>query len=102
MTAPTFSRLRTLADPDHLPSLSHEYIRSQPGLGLGALDPAPRILLLYGSLRERSYSRLVVEETARLLPLFGCENRLFTPPDLPLPALIHEIGKTTCRDRMVK
>src|SRR3546814_14455233 len=88
MTAPTFSCLRTLADPDHLPALSHEYIRSQPGLGLGALDPAPRILLLYGSLRERSYSRLVVEETARLLQLFGCETRIFDPPDLPLPALL--------------
>src|SRR3546814_6354229 len=88
MTAPTFSRLRTLADPDHRPALSHEYIRSQPGLGLGALDPAPRILLLYGSLRERSYSRLVVEETARLLQLFGCETRIFDPSDLPLPDLI--------------
>src|SRR3546814_9857281 len=61
MTAPTFSRLSTLADPDPLPALSHEYIRSQPGLGLGALDPAPRILILYRSLRCRSYSRLVVE-----------------------------------------
>ena len=67
MSATTFSRLRRLADPDHFPALSPEYIRSQPGLGLGPLDPAPRILLLYGSLRERSFSRLVVEETARLL-----------------------------------
>ncbi|KFG88627.1 NADPH-dependent FMN reductase [Sphingobium herbicidovorans NBRC 16415] len=85
MTTPIFSRLRTLADPEHLPAHSAEYIRSQPALGLGPLDPAPRILLLYGSLRERSYSRLVVEETARLLRFFGCETRIFDPSDLPLP-----------------
>ncbi|MCW0197142.1 MAG: arsenical resistance protein ArsH [Sphingopyxis terrae] len=85
MTDQNFSRLRTLADPDHLPALSPEYLRAQPALGLGPLAPAPRILLLYGSLRERSYSRLVVEETARLLQQFGCETRIFDPSDLPLP-----------------
>jgi len=31
----------------------------------------PRILLLYGSNRERSYSRLLVQEAARLLEHFG-------------------------------
>lgn len=45
----------------------------------------PRILLLYGSLRERSFSRLVVEESARLLQQFGCETRIFDPSGLPLP-----------------
>lgn len=47
--------------------------------------PPPRILLLYGSLRERSYSRLAVEEAARLLRFFGAETRIFDPADLPLP-----------------
>ncbi len=46
---------------------------------------APRILLLYGSLRERSYSRLVTEEAARLLQAMGAETRIFDPKDLPLP-----------------
>jgi len=48
-------------------------------------DPGhpPRILLLYGSLRTRSYSRLVAEECARLLEHFGCEPRLFDPSGLP-------------------
>jgi arsenic resistance protein ArsH len=46
--------LRDLPDPDHLPALDPTYARQRPGLGLGPLDPAPRILLLYGSLRERS------------------------------------------------
>lgn len=45
----------------------------------------PRILLLYGSLRERSYSRLVIEESARLLEHMGAEINIFNPSGLPLP-----------------
>jgi len=45
----------------------------------------PKILLLYGSLRQRSFSRLVVEECARLLEEFGCETKIFNPSGLPLP-----------------
>ena len=45
----------------------------------------PRILVLYGSLRERSYSRLLAEEAGRLLRWYGCEVRIFDPRDLPLP-----------------
>ena len=44
----------------------------------------PRILLLYGSLRERSFSRLLSEEAARLLQAMGCETRTFDPHGLPL------------------
>lgn len=45
----------------------------------------PRILLLYGSIRERSYSRFVVEESARLLEAMGAEARIFHPDGLPQP-----------------
>ena len=45
----------------------------------------PRILLLYGSVRERSYSRLATEEAARLLQAMGAETRTFNPSGLPLP-----------------
>ncbi len=45
----------------------------------------PRILLLYGSLRERSFSRFLSLEAARLLEAFGAETRIFDPHDLPLP-----------------
>ncbi|MBL4835201.1 MAG: arsenical resistance protein ArsH [Pseudomonas sp.] len=45
----------------------------------------PRILLLYGSLRARSFSRLAVEEAARLLEAMGAETRIFDPRGLPLP-----------------
>lgn len=45
----------------------------------------PRILLLYGSLRERSFSRLLVEEAERLLQAMGAETKIFNPSGLPLP-----------------
>ncbi len=45
----------------------------------------PRILLLYGSLRERSFSRFQAQEVARLLEAFGAETRIFNPSGLPLP-----------------
>jgi arsenic resistance protein ArsH len=77
--------LRNLHDADSLPALDPAYIHQRPASGLGALDPAPRILLLYGSLRERSFSRLAVEEAARLLRLFGANTRIFDPSTLPLP-----------------
>lgn len=85
MTQPEYSRLRLLADPEYLPALKPDYVHRRPALGLGELSEPPRVLLLYGSLRERSYSRLAVEEAARLLQFFGCETRIFDPSDLPLP-----------------
>jgi arsenic resistance protein ArsH len=57
---------------------------------LQRLEPAarathpPRILLLYGSLRARSYSRLLVEEAARILHILGAEVRIFDPRGLPV------------------
>ena len=46
---------------------------------------APRFLLLYGSLRERSYSKLLTMEAARLLQAMGGEVAVFDPSGLPLP-----------------
>lgn len=45
---------------------------------------APKFLLLYGSLRERSFSRLVIEECARLLTAMGAEVKIYNPAGLPL------------------
>ena len=63
-----------------------------PNLDLSLLDGKharpehkPRILLLYGSTRERSFSRLLVEEATRLLQHLGAETRIFDPSGLPLP-----------------
>lgn len=54
---------------------------------LAAPEPthAPRILMLYGSVRERSFSRFATEEAARLLTAMGAEVRIFNPSGLPLP-----------------
>ncbi len=76
-------RLRDLPDPDHLPALDPRHAIERPALDLGPLDHPPRILLLYGSLRQRSFSRLATEEAARLLRFFGAEPRIFDPSDLP-------------------
>ena len=52
---------------------------------VGRATHAPRFLLLYGSLRERSYSRLLTLEAARLLQAMGGETKVFDPHGLPLP-----------------
>ena len=49
------------------------------------LTHPPRILMLYGSLRERSYSKLLTLEAARLLEAMGAEVKVFDPLDLPQP-----------------
>lgn len=82
--------LRQLADPDHLPALASKHAHRRPASALGSDQPRPRILLLYGSLRERSFSRLCVEEAARLLQYFGAETRIFDPSTLPLPDQIED------------
>lgn len=46
---------------------------------------APRILILYGSLRERSFSRFAAEEAARILTRLGAEVVIFDPRNLPAP-----------------
>ena len=74
-------------DLSELPNLSPEsFALPDPA----ALRPVvshhkPRILMLYGSLRERSYSRFLAQEAGRLLTRMGGEVRLFDPHGLPLP-----------------
>lgn len=72
---------------DTFPALEARHLR-QPDFD--ALRPKfsshkPRILILYGSIREVSYSRLLAHESRRLLEHFGCEVRVFDPKGLPLP-----------------
>ena len=50
----------------------------------------PRILMLYGSLRERSFSRYLTEEAARILVQFGAEVRIFNPMNLPMAGSVPE------------
>ena len=70
-----------------LPAIAIDHLRRTD---LVALQPPfaahpPRILILYGSLRAVSYSRLLAEEAGRLLEHLGCEVRFFDPRGLPLP-----------------
>lgn len=72
---------------DGLPSISPDSLHRIDIAQLAAPgDPThpPRVLLLYGSLRERSYSRLMVEEAARVLEALGAEPRIYDPTGLPL------------------
>lgn len=55
-----------------------------------SFDHPPRILFLYGSLRERSYSRLVAEEAARIITNMGAEVKFFHPHELPLRGQVEE------------
>jgi len=56
----------------------------------GDMDHPPRILLLYGSLRERSFSRLLTYEAARILEHFGADVKIFDPMELPMVGSVPE------------
>ena len=68
----------TVTDPT-TPQLEESQLRPIPFEG-----EAPKILLLYGSLRETSYSRLMSEEAARVLQKLGAQTETFNPAGLPL------------------
>jgi arsenic resistance protein ArsH len=74
--------------PDDLPNLDAGCVDTPSLDRLRVADLSthpPRILLLYGSLRERSYSRFLTFEAERLLKHFGAETHIFDPHGLPLP-----------------
>ena len=71
-----------------LPNVSADALQLPDTSKLGAVlrsSHKPRILLLYGSVRQRSYSRFLTFEAARLLERFGAETRIYNPSGLPLP-----------------
>ena len=67
---------------DDLPP--HDVQSTLESLGLDGPSHAPRILILYGSLREVSYSRKLALECERVLNAFGAEVRVFDPHGLPV------------------
>ena len=75
-------------DTSDMPNLVPGALRQLDVAALAGPDAPlhpPRILLLYGSLREVSYSRLCAEEGARVLRALGCETRFYNPSGLPQP-----------------
>ena len=70
------------------PALTAECFTSIDRKKLCSVDASshpPRILLLYGSVRKKSFSRLLSLEAQRLLQKFGAETRIYHPDSLPLP-----------------
>lgn len=78
-----------MLEPDPtFPALDATLFKAPTRADLAVREPsrhAPRFLLLYGSLRERSYSRLLTQEAARLLAAMGGDVKIFDPAGLPLP-----------------
>lgn len=74
-----FSELPNI-DPNNIQPIDIESL-------VGTNDPRhpPKILVLYGSLRSRSFSKLAAVEASRLLRWYGCEVKMFDPSGLPLP-----------------
>jgi arsenic resistance protein ArsH len=71
-----------------LPNIDPAHFRPPSAADLAqpvASTHPPRILLLYGSLRSRSYSKLLTLEAGRLLRALGADTRIFDPAGLPLP-----------------
>lgn len=74
-----------LADTSNIDERHFQAIDAKRLLSPARAAHAPRILLLYGSLRDRSFSRLMTEEAARILRRFGAETQTYCPSGLPLP-----------------
>jgi arsenic resistance protein ArsH len=74
-----------LPDLPNIDAALFQALQASDFAAVGQTKHAPRFLLLYGSLRERSYSRLLTMEAARLLQAMGGETRIFDPSGLPLP-----------------
>jgi len=71
-----------------IPQLEDDHFQAPDAAKLHPSAPSthrPRIALLYGSLRPRSFSRLLTEEAVRLLEAMGAETRIYNPSGLPLP-----------------
>lgn len=75
-----------MADTPNLEEAHFKAIDMDRLLAPARATHAPRILLLYGSLRDRSFSRLMTEEAARILTRLAAETRTYCAhPSLPLP-----------------
>ncbi len=77
MSSPEFQSIE-----DEAPA--HNVQDTLRALGLTGAAHPPRFLVLYGSLREKSYSRALAEESARVLTKFGAEVQVYHPNALPI------------------
>ena len=76
-----------------MPNIADEAFKSIDLKALGAEnqpDHKPRVLMLYGSLRKRSFSRLLTEEAARVLRAYGADVKIFDPEGIPIVDDVNE------------
>ena len=82
--------MQTLPDLPNIPAGSLDRPTPERFAPVAASAHPPRILMLYGSLRERSFSRFLVEEAARILAHLGADVRIFDPTELPMAGSVPE------------
>lgn len=73
---------------NNLPNIQFECFKKTSLTDFAHIDFSthpPKFLMLYGSLRERSYSKLLTLEAAKILEALGGEVKIFDPRGLPLP-----------------
>lgn len=70
------------SDPDS--TIGADLAAAAEFASIGKLGHKPRILVLYGSLRESSFSRKLALECARLLEVMGADVRVYSPRGLPV------------------
>ncbi|KAL7337942.1 flavoprotein-like protein [Rhodotorula toruloides] len=66
-------------EPDWVEALELDTARE-----MQAKEKRVKVLVLYGSLRQRSFSRLTAYEAARVLARLGADVRVFDPTGLPI------------------
>ena len=74
-----------MSDTYQIDEISFQPIDSERLSTAEQFSHKPKVLLLYGSLRERSFSRLMTAEAALVLSKLGAETKTFNPAGLPLP-----------------
>jgi len=74
-----------MSDTYHIDEKSFQPIDGERLNTSERLSHKPKVLLLYGSLRDRSFSRMMSEEAALVLSKLGAETKIFNPTGLPLP-----------------
>jgi arsenic resistance protein ArsH len=79
-------RKKSLESPDAPCWIQDEVVDKITSLNYAQLPIGrpPRLLILYGSLRETSFSRKLGLEFARLFEVLGCDVRVYNPRGLPV------------------
>ncbi|KAL3480951.1 flavoprotein-like protein [Aspergillus californicus] len=75
---------QTDAEPDWISPLDLSSVLQMSAQNLSETNNRLKVLVLYGSLRRRSYSKLVAFEASRILFRLGCDVRVFDPTGLPM------------------